>query len=262
MTGPLRIFAIGGVMSYRALFNWQSPGYFVTTMLGHPVFQILFFAYLGRFAEVRDDAYFVVGNAIQVAAMAGVYGVSMTVGGERWTQTLTVLLATPANRVALFLGRAVPHIAMGFVVSAFGFAVGWAVLDFDLAPASVPALGLVTFVTAASATGFGLVSGAFGLRLRDVFLVANPVYFSMLLLCGVNVPLEALPGWLEAVGRCLPMTHGIEAAREVASGATLSDVSHLVWTEAAIGLAYAVAAYFFLRFFEEEGRRRASLEQL
>ena len=46
---------------------------------------------------------------------------------------------------------------------------------------------------------------------------------------------------MSAVGRCLPLTHGIAAAREVAAGASLGDVSGLVWTEAAIGVAYAVA---------------------
>jgi ABC-2 type transport system permease protein len=84
----IRIFFVGGLMSYRALFRWQNPTFYIPTMLGHPLFQVLFFAYLGRFSGVRDDAFYVVGNAVQVSAMSGVYGVAMTVGGERWTQTL------------------------------------------------------------------------------------------------------------------------------------------------------------------------------
>ena len=69
--------------------------------------------------------------------------------------------------------------------------------------------------------------------------LANLVVFPLLLFCGVNVPLDELPGWMEAIGRSLPLTHGIEAAREVAAGAPLGDVAHLLWTEAAIGAAYA-----------------------
>ena len=38
----------------------------------------------------------------------------------------------------------------------------------------------------------------------------------MLVLCGVDVPLDELPGWMAAIGRCLPLTHGIEAGREIA----------------------------------------------
>jgi ABC-2 type transport system permease protein len=67
---------------------------------------------------------------------------------------------------------------------------------------------------------------------------------------------------MSAISRGLPLTHGIEAAREVAAGATLSSVGGLVATEALIGLCYAVAAYALLRFFEEESRRRATLDRM
>ena len=63
MTAALRVFVVGGGISYRALFNWISPGMYVTTMLGSPLFQILFFVYLGRYAGSQDDDFFVVGNA-------------------------------------------------------------------------------------------------------------------------------------------------------------------------------------------------------
>ena len=258
----LRIFWIGGRIAYRALFNWVSPWIYVPTMLGSPIFQILFFAYLGRFSGVRDDAFFVVGNAVQVSAMAGVYGATMAIANERWFGTLAPLLATPASRPALFLGRAVPYVANGLFVSAFGFVVGWVFLDFHPALATLPALALVVFVTVLSCTAFGLLLGSIGLRARDVFFIANLAYFLMLLFCGVNIPLDALPGWMEQVGKLLPLTHGIAAAREVAAGASLGDVHSLVWTELGVAAAYATAAYGLFRFFEAEGRRRASLETI
>ena len=260
MTAALRIFFVGGRISYHALFNWIRPGLYVTTMLGSPLFQILFFTYLGRYATNRGDDFFVVGNAVQVSAMAGIYGMVMGIANERWYGTLSSLLATPANRLALFGGRALPFIANGLVVSAFGFTVGWIFLDFSPAPGSLPALAAVVAVTVASCTALGMLVGSIGLRARDVFFAANLVYFLMLLVCGVNVPVDELPGWLEWIATKLPMTHGIEAAREIADGASLGDVSDLVATEALIGAAYAVAAYALFRLFEDEGRRRGSLE--
>jgi ABC-2 type transport system permease protein len=255
-----RIFFLGGLFSYRALFNWISPLLYVTTMLGSPLFQIFFFAYLGRFSELRDDEFFVVGNAVQVSAMAGIYGMTMTIANERQFGTLSPLLATPANRVALFLGRALPVIVNGLVVSAFGFAVGLAFLDFDVAAEDAGALVVVVVITVASCTALGMLLGSVGLRARDVFFLSNLVYFLMLLVCGVNIPVDELPGWLEAISRAIPLTHGIEAAREVAAGASLSDVSDLVLTEVAIGVLYTAAAFGLFRLFEFEGRRRASLE--
>ena len=260
MTAAARVFVVGGAISYRALFNWISPGMYVTTMLGSPLFQILFFVYLGRFAGSQDDDFFVVGNAIQIAAMSGIYGMTMGIANERQYGTLQPLLATPANRLAIFAGRALPFVANGLVVSAFGFAMSWLILDFRPAGGSVPSLVLAVTVTTGSCVALGMLIGSLGLRARDVFFGANLVYFLMLLVCGVNIANDDLPGWLAAIGRCLPLTHGIEAARELAAGAALGDVSGLLWTEALIGFAYATAAYLLFRLFELEGRRRASLE--
>ena len=256
----LRLFFIGGLISYRALFNWIRPITYIPTMLGSPIFQILFFVYLGRFSGVQDDAYFVVGNAVQVCAMSSIYGATMSIANERHFGTLSALLATPANRVAVFLGRAMPFIFNGLVVSAFGFIVGVVVLDFSLAPRSLPAMGVVVLVTVVSCTALGMMLGSIGLRARDVFFSSNLAYFLMLLFCGVNVPLEALPGWMQAVGRGAPLTHGIEAAREVAAGASLADVNSLVVSELLIGCVYGLLAYMMFRFFEAESRRTASLE--
>jgi ABC-2 type transport system permease protein len=256
----LRVFVLGGFFSYRALFNWQRPRFYIPTMLAGPAFQVLFFAYLGRYSGVRNDSFYVVGNAVQVSAMSGVFGVAITIGGERWTQTLAPLLATPANRMALFLGRALPHIVNGFIVSAFGFTIGRLLLDFHPALATIPRLALVVLLCTTTCTAFGLVVGALGLRWRDVFTIANPAYFLMLLFCGVNIPLSALPHWMRTVGSCLPLTHGIAAARHVASGASLGSVDALLGKEALIGVCYFAAGYILLRVLEAEGRRRATLE--
>jgi ABC-2 type transport system permease protein len=256
----LRLFFLGGMFSYRALFNWISPLLYVTTMLGSPLFQILFFAYLGRFSGLEDDTFFVVGNAVQVSAMAGIYGMTMTIANERQFGTLSPVLATPANRPALFLGRALPVIANGLVVSTFGFAVGLLFLDFTLEWSQVPALAAVVVGTVASCTALGMLLGSLGLRARDVFFVSNLVYFLMLLVCGVNIPVDQLPGWMQRISDVVPLTHGIEAAREVAGGASLADVQDLLATELAIGVVYAVLAFGLFRLFELEGRRRASLE--
>lgn len=262
MTYNLRVFFVGGYLSYRALFNWMHWSYYIPTMLGAPLFQVLFFAYIGRFAQVKNDEFFVVGNAVQLSAMAGIYGTAMTVGGERWTQTLSSLMATPANRISLFLGRSLPLIVNGIITSAFAFACGWLLLDFDISAGQLPALAIVVVASAFACTALGLVVGALGIRARDVFFLANLVVYLLVLMSGANIPLETLPNWMEEISRAIPLTHGIEAAREVADGAALSDVADLVWTELAIGAAYAAAGYGLFRLFEIEGRRRASLDTI
>ncbi len=262
MTGTnARIFFVGGIISFRALFNWIKPWIYIPTMLGAPLFQILFFAYLGRYAlSTQNDAFFVVGNAVQVCAMACVYGMTMAVANERQFGTLGPLLASPANRLMVFLGRGVPVLANGLVVSVFGFLVGAVFLDFRPAAGSIPAHGFVVVVTTLTSTAFGMLLGSIGLYGKDFFFVANLAYYVLLLFCGVNVPLDVLPGWMQAIGRCLPLTHGIEAAREVAGGAGLSSVSGLIWTELGMGAAYAAAGFVLFRLLEDASRRSAVLD--
>jgi ABC-2 type transport system permease protein len=258
----VRIFFVGGYLAYRALFNWIHWTMYVPTMLGGPIFQILFFAYIGRYAGSQSDKFFLVGNAVAICALGGIFGMAMTIGGERWTQTLSSILVTPANRLALFLGRALPNIANGVIVSTVGFVVGSLLLGVSFPAGSIPAIALIVVVSSFSCTAFGTLIGAFGLRGRDIFFFANLMIFVFLLFCGVNVPLDALPAWMQQVASVLPLTHGIQAARRVADGASLGDVSGLVLTELLIGLCYAAVAYALLRLFEIDGRRRATFETM
>ena len=51
-----------------------------------PIFQVLFFAYLGRAAELESDTFYVVGNSIQLAALPGLFAISHAIaasGGAR-----------------------------------------------------------------------------------------------------------------------------------------------------------------------------------
>ena len=136
----LRIFFIGGAISFRALFSWIRPSVYIPTLLIGPTTQILFFAYLGRTAHLESDSWFVVGNAVQSASLAALFGMGFAIDGERWTQTLSAVLATPANRAALFLGRALPVLVNAAVTAATGFIGGALLLGFRMPWSSVPAM--------------------------------------------------------------------------------------------------------------------------
>jgi ABC-2 type transport system permease protein len=256
----LSIFFVGGAIAYRGLFNWIRPAMYIPTMLGSPLFQLIFFTKLGQYAHAETRDFYIVGNSVQVCAMSSVYGMTMAVANERWFGTLGPLLASPANRAAVFLGRGLPVLVNGLLVSCFTFLVGVLLLGFRPGLDAVPALALVVTVTVLSCTAFGMLLGSIGLRAKDFFFVANLAYFLMLLFCGVNIPLDVLPSWMGFVGRCLPLTHGIEAARAVAGGSPLADVAGLIWTELGVAAAYAAAAYALFRILERESRRSAVLD--
>jgi ABC-2 type transport system permease protein len=253
----LRLFFRGGVTSYRALFGWLTPWVAVPMFVVAPLFQLLFFAYLGRTTGVESDTYFVVGNALLAASLPGLLGMSGSISGERFTKTLGMLLVSPANRLALFLGRTLPAIVNGFVVSVFCFVTGALLLDVHIPAAAVPRLGLVILICAFSCAALGLCMGAVGLRMRSVVPVSWVFVPVLLLVSGANVPLDRLPDWLQTFGAGLPLNHGIAAARDVVEGGTLGRA---VLFELVVGIVYTGAGLLLLRVFEFESRRTASLE--
>jgi ABC-2 type transport system permease protein len=260
VTTALRIFFVGGLTSYRALFNWLSPWIFVPTFLIAPIFQILLFVYIGRSAHVQSDEFYVIGNALQYAAIPCIFAMSGTITDERYQQTLGFILVSPAGRLPLFLGRSLPVIANAIGVSAFALAVGGAIVGIHVPASAIGSLALVIAVSAASCTGLGLVGAAIGLRVRETATLNNIVFGVLLVFCGVNVALDELPGWMSFISQGLPLTHGIEAARRLAGGQSLGTVGGLVGAEVAVGATYTVLGYLLLRYMEWQSRRLATLE--
>lgn len=180
--------------------------------------------------------------------------------GRRRFQTLSLLLISPARRIPLFLGRALPIILNGFLGSIVALVIGALLLRVSLPPTTWLPLAAITFIAAFSCTGLGLVTAALAIRVREIAVLDNILYGLMLIFCGVNVALTALPTWMATVGRALPMTHAIQAAREIAGGAAWTSVMPLLQTELIIGVVYIGAGLALLRIFEAESRRHATLD--
>jgi ABC-2 type transport system permease protein len=257
----LRIFAFGGLISFRALFYWLAPSIYIPSLIVAPLFQILLFAYIGRSAGLADDEFYVVGNAIQYAAIPCLFAMTNIVGGEKFQQTLGAILVTPAPRLPLFFGRAVPVVVNGAFVAAFALLAGSLVLGVEIPASAIPPLALVIVVAAFSCTGLGLITAALALRVRETAVLTNVLFGFLLIFTGANVPLSDLPGWMQTISDGLPFTHAIEAARELADGASLASVLDLIGTELLIGLFYVFLGYGLLRFFEIQGRRHATLDR-
>ncbi len=255
-----RVLSVGGVISFRGLFNWLNPYIYIPSLVVSPVFQILLFAYIGRSAGVQSDAFFLVGNAVQHASIPCLFAMAHIIAGERWTQTLGIVLSTPANRVALFVGRSLPVIANGWFVSVVSLAIGARVLGVAIPILAWGPAALAIAVGSASCTGLGLLQAALALRVRSTAVLSNIIFGLLLVFTGANVALDAMPAWMATVGRAMPLTHAIEACRQVVAGASLGQVAPLLLREASLGLVCALLGLLALRYVEDSSRRHATLE--
>jgi ABC-2 type transport system permease protein len=256
----IRVFFVGGLTSYRALFHWMNPWIFIPMLLVLPATELLFFTYVGRASHTATDTFFIVGNSLFAAALPGLFGVGHAISGERRSQTLPVLLASPANRLALFLGRTFPALVNGIAISAFCFLISVPLLNFRPALASLPPLGITAAACAFSCTALGVCVGAIGLRGRNVSVAADMLTGLLLLAAGTNVPITRLPGWAQSVSAALPLTHGVRAASKIVGGASVADVARLLAAEVLLGCAYLALGIGMMRGFERAGRRNAAFD--
>ncbi|MDY6875027.1 MAG: ABC transporter permease [Chloroflexota bacterium] len=262
LIASLRIFISGAWQSYIALFYWTQPATYVMSKIIAPLTLMLFFTCLGMSATGRDTAeFYIVGNALQLTAYNGIFGVTMTIGHERNVGTLIYLIGSPANRLVIFLGRAFFNILDGMLGVVMGFAWGM-LLGLDLSAANLPGLALTIAITTISTCGVGLLMGSIGLAALNVTLINNTVFFLLLVFSGANLPLEKMPTWIQAVSTGLPLTRGIQSARLLVTGVPLAAVWPLLAGELAVGLAYALAGFTFFRWFEFQARKRGTLEAI
>ena len=263
ITSNLRLFWQGTILSYTALFAWLRPTTYAASKIIMPLTQMLFFTFLGSFATGPENAHFyVIGNAVQIAAVNGIFGVTMSVGGERWSGTLVYLFGAPANRMMMFFGRAFMHIIDGSIGVVIAFLWGVILFGLDFSQTNLPALALTIVVTTLSTCGLGLLMGCLSLLTANVMFVNNTVYFLLLIFSGANVELSILPNWMQAISNVLPLTRGIASARALIDGAGFHEISPLLLQELGIGMVYGLLGYFLFKWVEISAKRRGTLETI
>lgn len=259
----LRLFYQGALLSYIALFRWLRPATYMASKIVLPIANILFFTFLGMYATGRDTAsFYVIGNAIQTTAVSGIYGVTMSIGGDRWDGTLPYLFGTPANRMALFIGRAFFHILDGILGVVLALIWGVLLFGLDLTQTDPLAIGVTIIITTISTSGLGLLMGCLSLITRNIFFVNNTVYFLLLIFSGANIPLDVLPAFMRSISQGLPLTRGIASARIIIAGGELAQVSALLLGELAIGFIYILLGYLLFRGFEYQAKARGTLDAI
>jgi ABC-2 type transport system permease protein len=257
----IKLFFQGALLSYIALFRWLRPITYLASKVVMPLNQLLFFTLLGISATGIENAdFYVIGNALQVTAVSGIYGVTMSIGGDRWDGTLPYLFGTPANRMAIFVGRAFFHILDGMLGVVLAFFWGVVLLGLDLSQTHLGALSLTIAITTISTSGLGLLMGCLSLITRNIMFVNNTVYFLLLVFSGANIPLSTLPGAFQSLSFILPLTRGIQSARMIIAGASLRQVTPLLLGEFLVGVFYITLGYSMFRWFEAQAKRRGTLE--
>ena len=181
-----------------------------------------------------------------ILTMTMVMMTALAMTRERERGTMENLLATPAKPVEVMFGKIVPYILIGYVQVLVILVVARLLFDVPMVGSlALLSVVLVVFIAANLAVGF-----TFSTIARNQLQAMQLTFFFFLpsmLLTGFMFPFRGMPGWAQAIGEALPLTHFLRVVRGILlKGNGLAEVAPHLWP---IALFMAVAgAVALLRY--------------
>lgn len=161
---------------------------------------------------------------------------SVTTLRERSSGTLERLLTMPMGKLDFLMGYALAFGLLAAVQSALAVAVSVGLLGLDV-NGPVWLLGLVAVVDAVLGTALGLLVSAFATTEFQAVQFMPAFVLPQILLCGLFVPREAMPGVLEVISDLLPLSYAVDAMQELVGRADEGEVWRSVGVVAGFGVA-------------------------
>ena len=165
---------------------------------------------------------------------------------EREQGTLERILTTRATRLGIVAGYFVGFGVLAVVQATALAAAGVLFLKVTFTHGFAPFYGL-ELLGAFSALGIGIAASMLARSELQIIQLAPLVLAPQIILGGVFVPVDALPGWLQPVSRALPMTYLLDGMKELTQQGATGDLALDVLVLAGFVVLAAVAAVAVLR---------------
>jgi ABC-2 type transport system permease protein len=160
---------------------------------------------------------------------------------ERTSGTLERLLSTPLAKTDILFGYAIAFGLLAVIQAVLASVVSFWLLGLDAAGDNWLVV-LIAVCGALLGMGLGLMVSAFAKTEFQAVQFLPVVLIPQLLLCGLFVPLEAMPRVLERIAHVMPMTYAVQAMQNVTHEATTSAQT---WRDIVIILIVVVASIAF-----------------
>lgn len=210
--------------------------------LGIPVLLLAFFANVDVLPIDGEPIDFLAPGVLALAVLStSLVNLAIATGFEREYGVLKRLGSTPLGRPRLLAAKVLSIL----VVEAVQILVLWLLaLAFGWEPAVDAGFVLAVVLGTVACGGLGLVMAG-TLKALVVLAAANGAYLVLLLLSGMVIPLEELPGAVQAVSGALPSTALADAVRgSVTEGLAVPGRAWAVLAAWAVAAPVAAARWF------------------
>ena len=181
-----------------------------------------------------------------VLTMTMVMMTALAMTRERERGTMENLLATPVKPLEVMLGKIVPYILVGYVQVAVILAAAAFLFHVPML-GSLVLLSLVLVLFIATNLAIGFTFSTLARSQMQAMQMTMFFFLPSMLLTGFMFPFRGMPGWAQALGEALPLTHFLRIVRGILlKGSAAADVAPSVWPLALILVlvsAVALARY-------------------
>jgi ABC-2 type transport system permease protein len=253
---------VAAIFRRDALVAFSYPGNFALSWISIVV-QVVIAWYISRLipsspkfsatgaVAISYFQYIAINTAFVRFQTAALNAFAESIRDAQLTGTLEVVLSTPTRLSTLVLSSSVWSMTYTFLQTAVFLAIA-ALFGLDLHHIDVLTGVVFLALTVLSVAPMGVLAAALSMVIKKT----GPVEFlstsSASLFGGVYLPLRLLPGWLQAVGWLLPITHALNGFRAAATGVPLSAVAgDAIWLIVASAILMPLSLWLFARSVEK-----------
>lgn len=154
---------------------------------------------------------------------------ALAITRERERGTMENLLATPARPFEVMTGKILPYIAVGYIQVTLILLAARLLFDVPMVGSLVLLYGIALLFIAANLS-VGITFSTIARNQLQAVQMAVFFFLPSLLLSGFMFPFRGMPGWAQAIGSMLPLTHFLRIVRGVLlKGNGLIEIAPELW---------------------------------
>ncbi|MGY4651385.1 ABC transporter permease [Mycobacterium sp. URHB0021] len=163
---------------------------------------------------------------------------SITMQRERVSGTLERILTTPLRRLDLLAAYGTAFSIAAAAQATLACVISFWFLGLDTKGSPILVFS-IAIINAVLGVGLGLLCSAFARTEFQAVQFMPVVIAPQLLLCGIIVPREVLPDWLQWISNVLPASYALEALQQVGA---YSEPTFIAVRDIAVVIGFAVLA--------------------
>ncbi|MFI9842485.1 ABC transporter permease [Nonomuraea sp. NPDC051941] len=243
----------------KMIYTWKT---WLGAWLVRLLCQVAFYGVIGASIDVGEYQRFVILGAVMVISATEPMAAVASTTWDRVAGTTPLLAASPVYLGFFYFGRSIQWPASACVTTTTALLVMSPIFGVAWSASDVPTAILLIALTSFATYGLALALGAAALMVAGARnIISNVTVILSTAFCGVVVPVSFWPPPVGWVVQAVPLTHGVNAIRDLAAGEGASTVAASAMLIVVTGVGWVGLAFLANRIvfaYSRHGGRLSS----